>query len=198
MARYRALAFGKPVVRWQATYDLAAQGAIETGNAHREPRSGWSYHCADPRDLRNYRMATPPEPAIEQTPGTGNDPEVIRIRHFGNEFHASAVTDMQRWFFAALLTINTGAGALAAHDHHRKAAFVLAIAVVAELFAGQFDMIANLKMAERYRDQNMHRRSLKAITQDKADIFAIYAKVATCCSISLFVIGAYLGTSGAP
>ncbi len=43
IARYRALAFGKPVAPWQATYELAAQSAIKTDNAHREPRSGRVY-----------------------------------------------------------------------------------------------------------------------------------------------------------
>ena len=43
MTRYRARAFGEPVAPWQATHELAAQSAIETDNAHREPRTGRVY-----------------------------------------------------------------------------------------------------------------------------------------------------------
>ncbi len=43
MTRYRALSFGQPLAPWQATYELAAQSAIETGGAHREPSSGRVY-----------------------------------------------------------------------------------------------------------------------------------------------------------
>ncbi len=43
MTRYRARAFGQPLTPWQATYELAAQSAIEADSAHREPGSGRVY-----------------------------------------------------------------------------------------------------------------------------------------------------------